>query len=90
MSSNTIRYNYRLRMSDDAESRLQTECDSARWVWNRCVETSKAAHRASTPEKKITCGPAQLCKDLTRWRAQNEWLRDASSVVQQQTIRDFA
>jgi putative transposase len=89
MCSPTIRYNYRLRVSGDAESRLRAECDSARWVWNRCVEKSKEAFRASTPTDRVTCGPAQLCKGLTGWRAQNEWLRHASSVVQQQTIRDF-
>ena len=89
MCSSTVRYNYRLRVSGDAESRLRAEYDSARWVWNRCVEESKVAYRASTFENKITCGPATLCKELTRWRAENEWLRNASSVVQQQTVRDF-
>ncbi|HVB50747.1 MAG TPA: transposase [Acidimicrobiales bacterium] len=89
MCSSTIRYNYRLRVSPQAESRLRVEGDSSRWVWNRCVEESKAAYRASTPTDKITCGPAKLCKDLTRWRSENEWLKEASSVVQQQTIRDF-
>lgn len=89
MCSTTVRYNYRLRVSAGAESRLQAEWDSARWVWNHCVEESKSAFRSSTPTDRITCGPAKLCKDLTRWRAENEWLKHASSVVQQQTIRDF-
>lgn len=89
ISSLTVRYNYRLRVSVDAESRLRTEWDSARWVWNHCVETSKSTFHASTSENKITCGSAKLCKDLTMWRADHEWLRNASSVVQQQTIRDF-
>jgi putative transposase len=89
MSSSTVRYNYRLRVPADAESRLQATWDAARWVWNRCVEESKAAFSASTPENKIACGPAKLCKDLTQWRNDNEWLANTSSVAQQQTIRDF-
>lgn len=89
MCSCTVRYNYRLRVSADAELRLQATWDAARWVWNRCVEESKAAFSASTPENKIACGPAKLCKDLTRWRDDNEWLANSSSVVEQQTIRDF-
>ena len=89
MCSSTVRYNYRLRVSADAESRLRAEWDSARRVWNRCVEKSKESFRASTPENKIACGPAKLCKELTLWRAENEWLRNASSVVQQQAVRDF-
>jgi hypothetical protein len=89
MCSSTVRFNYRLRVSPQAESRLRAEWDNARWVWKRCVEESKTTFRASTPGSKITCGPAKLCKDLTRWRSENEWLKNASAVVQQQTIRDF-
>ena len=89
MCSCTVRYNYRLRVSADAELRLQATWDAARWVWNRCVEESKAAFSASTPENKIACGPAKLQKDLTRWRDDNEWLANSSSVVEQQIIRDF-
>jgi putative transposase len=38
---------------------------------------------------KVTCGPAQLDKMLTEARAATRWLREGSSVPQQQIIRDF-
>jgi putative transposase len=85
-----VRYTYRLRLSETAERSLLDEWDRCRWVWNRCVEASTSAHLESV-ETGVTveCGPAQLDKRLTGWRGEREWLADGSSVVQQQTIRDF-
>jgi putative transposase len=59
-------------------------------VWNECVAKSKAvyAHGKATGEK-TTCGPAQLDRMLTEARARTAWLREGSSVPQQQLIRDF-
>lgn len=79
------RYTYRLRVSSTVLAALTAEWDRCRWVWNRCVATSRAAHQASQE-----CGPAKLDKTLTGWRAGHEWLRDGASVPQQQIIRDFA
>ncbi|WP_406366553.1 RNA-guided endonuclease InsQ/TnpB family protein [Streptomyces sp. NBC_01546] len=79
------RYTYRLRLSSTARSALLLEWDRCRWVWNQCVATSRAAHKA-----KEKCGPAGLDRMLTGWRGQNEWLRAGGSVPQQQVIRDFA
>lgn len=79
------RYTYRLRLSATAERALLSDWDRCRWVWNQCVAHSRAAHRA-----KEKCGPAQLDKQLTRWRTDKKWLRKGASVPQQQTIRDFA
>ena len=64
---------------------------SCRWVWNECVAKSKAvhAHNKAHPQDKLTCGPAQLDKMLTEARARTPWLREGSSVPQQQIIRDF-
>jgi putative transposase len=79
------RFTYRLRLSTTAGRALLAEWDRCRWVWNQCVATSRAAHRAGE-----TCGPAQLDKMLTGWRAEHSWLGAGGSVPQQQTIRDFA
>jgi len=79
------RYTYRLRVSSTAEKALLAEWDRCRWVWNQCVATSRAAHKAGEE-----CGPARLDKMLTSWRAEHEWLREGASVPQQQIIRDFA
>ena len=79
------RYTYRLRVSSTAEKALLAEWGRCRWVWNQCVATSRAAHKAGE-----ACGPARLDKMLTGWRAEHEWLREGASVPQQQIIRDFA
>ena len=85
-----VRYTYRLRMSGTAQQALLAEWDRCRWVWNRCVEASNVAHSESAETGvKVQCGPAQLDKRLTGWRAEHKWLADGSSVTQQQTIRDF-
>ncbi|TDC18493.1 RNA-guided endonuclease InsQ/TnpB family protein [Actinomadura bangladeshensis] len=78
------RFGYRLRLSSTAERALLAEWDRCRWVWNECVAQSKAAYTAGR-----TCGPAQLDKMLTGWRAGRRWLRAGASVPQQQVIRDF-
>jgi putative transposase len=85
-----VRYTYRLRVSGRAERSLSAEWDRCRWVWNQCVEASNAAHQESLQTGvKVECGPAQLDKRLTGWRAEHEWLAEGSSVAAQQTIRDF-
>ncbi|MCX4778730.1 RNA-guided endonuclease InsQ/TnpB family protein [Streptomyces sp. NBC_01264] len=57
------RYTYRLRVSSTARTALLSEGDRCRWVWNQCVATSRAAHRA---EEK--CGPAGLDRMLTGYQ----------------------
>lgn len=47
------------------------------------------AHNRTTPDDRLTCGPAQLDKMLTEARARMPWLHDGASVPQQQIIRDF-
>ncbi|MFF8028769.1 RNA-guided endonuclease InsQ/TnpB family protein [Streptomyces sp. NPDC007896] len=84
------RYTYRLRVSSSAGAGLLAEWDRCRWVWNECVAKSKAVHlRNKATGEKRTCGPAQLDRMLTGARARTPWLREGSSVVQQQLIRDF-
>ncbi|MGP3947656.1 RNA-guided endonuclease InsQ/TnpB family protein [Streptomyces sp. 7N604] len=78
------RYTYRLRVSSTAQAKLMAEWGRCRWVWNECVARSKKAHREG--EK---CGPAKLDKMLTEARRITPWLREGSSVPQQQIIRDF-
>ncbi|MFE3409037.1 RNA-guided endonuclease InsQ/TnpB family protein [Streptomyces mirabilis] len=85
------RYTYRLRVSSTARARLLGEWGRCRWVWNECVAKSKAvyAHNKAHPMEGRTCGPAQLDRMLTEARKRTPWLREGSSVPQQQTIRDF-
>ncbi|WP_461064526.1 RNA-guided endonuclease InsQ/TnpB family protein [Streptomyces pseudoechinosporeus] len=84
------RYTYRLRVSLTARTALAAEWDRCRWVWNECVAKSKAVHlHNKSTGQKATCGPAQLDRMLTEARARTPWLREGSSVPQQQVIRDF-
>ena len=79
------RYTYRLRVSSTARAALEAEWARCRWLWNECCARSKKAHIEDE-----TCGPAQLDKMLTEARTAMGWLREGSSVPQQQLIRDFA
>ena len=84
------RYTYRLRVSSTARTALAAEWDRCRWVWNECVAKSRAVHlHNKATGQKATCGPAQLDRMLTEARARTPWLREGSSVPQQQIIRDF-
>ncbi len=87
------RWAFRVRVSSTALAALTAEWDRCRWIWNECCVKSKQTHlwNKDRPEgtAKRTCGPAQLDKMLTEARTRNAWLRDGSSVVQQQAIRDF-
>ncbi|MFJ2232469.1 RNA-guided endonuclease InsQ/TnpB family protein [Streptomyces sp. NPDC087859] len=77
-------------MSSTACAALLAEWDRCRWLWNECVAKSKAIYlyNKATGEK-LTCGPAQLDRMLTKARMDTSWLRQGSSVPQQQIIRDF-
>ncbi|MCJ1677954.1 transposase [Streptomyces sp. APSN-46.1] len=87
------RWTFRVRVSSTALAALLGEWDRCRWVWNECCAKSKQTHlwNSKRPEgaDKRTCGPAQLDKMLTAARTGNAWLREGSSVPQQQLIRDF-
>ncbi|MFC4464369.1 RNA-guided endonuclease InsQ/TnpB family protein [Streptomyces xiangluensis] len=87
------RYTFRLRVPSAAHSLLMAEWDRCRWVWNECVAKSKQVHARNQNRPKgadkQTCGTAQLDKMLTEARARTPWLREGSSVPQQQLIRDF-
>jgi putative transposase len=84
------RWTFRLRVSSTARTALMGEWDRCRWIWNESVAKSRDVHlhNKATGEKQ-TCGPAQLDKMLTEARSRTPWLREGSSVPQQQLIRDF-
>lgn len=89
-----IRYSYRLRVSASAERALLQEWGKCRWVWNQLVAESQ---RRYTEDPDSTFGAAAQDKFLTQLRATTtdadtgeRWLAAGSSVVQQQTVRDFS
>lgn len=72
-----LRYTYRLRPGRTAQRALAQEWGRNRWLWNQ------ACARRKNHEPPLTS------KELTALRAEHEWLREGSSVAQQQTLRTF-
>ena len=77
---------YRLVPSPAQEAVLRDHCGHARYVWNLAVEQHSHWHpgRVSAP------GYLEQCRQLTQARAEHEWLRKGSQMLQQQALRDFA
>ena len=75
---------YRLEPTSEQEQILLRHCSDARYVWNLCVE--QESHWR--PGRGKMPGFAERCRQLTAARAEFEWLREGSQMVQQQAIRD--
>ncbi|HET9970571.1 MAG TPA: transposase [Streptosporangiaceae bacterium] len=76
---------YRLIPSPAHEAVLRDHCAHARYVWNLAVEQYSHWH----PGRKGAPGYPEQCRQLTAARAEHDWLREGSHVVQQQALRDF-
>ena len=76
-----VRYLYKLRPGAVAQEHLREEHSRCRWVWNECVHQFRSRQKPTA---------AKLDKKLTEARANLPWLREGSSVVQQQVIREYA
>ncbi len=76
---------YRLLPTPAQQAVLRNHCRQARYVWNLAVEQHANWHpgRASAP------GYLEQCRQLTAVRAEHDWLRAGSQMVQQQALRDF-
>jgi putative transposase len=77
---------YRLQPTPAQEAALAEHCTHARFVWNLAVEQ----HAHWKPGRKSAPGFAEQCRQLTQARAEFEWLRAGSVIVQQQALKDFA
>nr|WP_157554271.1 RNA-guided endonuclease TnpB family protein [Herbidospora sakaeratensis] len=77
---------YRLSPTRTQEAALAEHCGHARFVWNLAVEQ----HSFWKPGRKSAPGFAEQCRQLTGARAEFDWLRAGSIVVQQQALKDFA
>lgn len=80
MSSETVRYTFRLRPGAQAEAALLAEWGHCRWLWNEAVHQQKAGR------KPTMC---KLSKLLTEARGNHAWLRAGSQVAQQQMLRTY-
>jgi putative transposase len=81
MSTETVRYTYRLRPGREAQAALLGEWSRCRWLWNEAV------HQQKSGRKPTFC---KLSKLLTDARSRRAWLREGSQVAQQQTLRGYA
>src|ERR1051326_8822565 len=77
---------YRLIPSLAQEAVMRDHCAHARYVWNLAVEQ----HALWRPGRKSPPGYLEQCRQLTVARAEHDWLRAGSQMVQQQALRDFA
>lgn len=75
------RYLYKLRPGAVAQAHLRDEYAKCRWVWNECVHQFRSGAKPTA---------AKLDKMLTGARSEMEWLREGSSVAQQQMIRTYS
>jgi len=77
---------YRLAPTPAQAAVLHNHCAHARFVWNLAVEQQSHWHPGRT------CAPGYLeqCRQLTLARAEYDWLRHGSQMVQQQALRDFS
>jgi putative transposase len=77
---------YRLYPTPAQEKILREHCAHARFVWNVAVEQ----HSWWRPGRKSAPGYLAQCRQLTEARAEFEWLRAGSQLIQQQALRDFS
>lgn len=77
----TVRYTYRLRPGATAVRALESEWHRCRFLWNEAVHQQRSGQRPTF---------ARLCKMLTEARARTHWLREGSSMAQQQVLRNYA
>ncbi len=78
-------HRYRLCPDEAQEAVLLEHCAHARFVWNLAVEQQSwwRPGRGSAPS------PAARMRQLAEARTAEPWLREGSSSVQQQALRDF-
>src|SRR6516165_7451920 len=77
---------YRLLPTPTQEVVLRGHCTHARFTWNLAVEQHSHWH----PGRKSAPGYPEQCRQLTQARAEYDWLRAGSQMVQQQALRDFS
>ena len=77
---------FRLLPTSVQEPVLRGHCAHARYVWNLAVEQ----HAHWQQGRKSAPGYLEQCRQLTAARADHDWLRRGSQMVQQQALRDFA
>jgi putative transposase len=76
---------YRLAPTIAQGIALRDHCAHGRYVWNLAVEQ----HSWWRPGRGGAPAYLDQCRQLTGARAEYQWLRAGSQMVQQQALRDF-
>ena len=76
---------FRIYPTAAQQTALLKQCGHARYVWNLAVEQ----WGMWSPDRGLTPGYTEKCRQLTEARAEFAWLRAGSQTVQQQALRDF-
>ena len=84
LSTEKVRYSYRLRPSKTASAALVREDGCNRWLWNNLVDYAAQSRNHNTP---VT--GKLLESRLTQLRHETPWLKDGSQNTQQQTVRNY-
>jgi hypothetical protein len=71
---------FRLLPTPAQEKVLRGHCAHARYGWNLAVEQHAYWHQG----RKSAPGYLEQCRQLTAARAEHDWLREGSQMVQQQ------
>ena len=81
-------FKYRLNPTPAQRTALQRQLDCCRWVYNKALETRKAAWE----ERQESVSKYDTVKMLPLWKAEHEWLTDghAQAMQEAQTRLDLA
>lgn len=78
-------FRFALNTGTDQAHTLRRFAGCSRFVWNQALKLQKERLDA---EEKCLCY-ADLCKELTAWKDEFEFLKEAPSQALQQTLKDF-
>jgi putative transposase len=78
-------YRYLLSLTGEQERELTRWAGCCRWVFNQALAAREAAYQATGEAP----GYAALCKLLTAWKRENDWLRLPPAMVLQQALKDL-
>jgi len=75
---------FQLYPSIEQEEILNGHCGQARWLWNYLL-----AERKDEKKREDLNTYAKMCKQLTKLRAEYDWLAEGSQTAQQQALKDL-
>ena len=78
-------FSFRLEPNPGQARLLRQAIGSARWVWNRGLQSQKERYQADQPN----LGYSKLCAKLTTWKQEFPWLAGPTAQTLQQKLKDL-